>query len=321
MARSNRTWADLAPVTATYSPSSYTVKATVVGPANQGPRPMVWSNQGGGLVPVDRSTYGTDETALVRGEISPATDTVRWHWTANEDTTIQSSDLSREIRVSRATPGTATLMLTAANPDGVQLGSASVSFTVAGTQTAAKLAPLRVVLSGAPTKLTVGDSAPVHAVVSGGRPPYRFAWSGDYQGEGAMTNLVALRVGSRKLSVLVTDASDKTAAAESVVAVEPKPIGLSFAADATVDDDKVVRVLPATPVRLTLKTQGGKAPFKVKWTGPAQADAANPLVATCQVDRPGTRIKVAAEVTDAVGARGELTIEVEAIESLLSIRR
>jgi hypothetical protein len=299
-------------VVATYSPSAYVVNAVLVGPANQGPRPMVWSNKAGGLVPVDKTTFAPDETALLRAEIKPANDKVRWRWTANEGTTVHSSELSREIRVSRHEPGTGTLTVTAADPDGIQLGSASVSFTVAATPTVVKPAPLVVTLSAEKEKMRVGESAWVKAAVSGGRPPYRFSWNGDHQGEGQATNFVAFRPGLRKLYVQATDFSGKTASAVTAFEVEPKLLKLSFTVKDGQAEENTIRVAADAVATITLTPEGGKPPYQVVWTGPVTGTG---LSVTCKAPA-----KISAVVTDSAQSRGEIELEVKEIESLIRRR-
>ncbi len=305
-------------VEAVYQTSQYSVKATLVGPANQGPRPMVWSNSAGGLIPIEKGSFGTDETALVAAEITPANDKVRWKWSANEDTTIQSSELSREIRAARSGPGTATLSVVATDPDGVQLGTASVSFSVVATPNVAKPAPLRCSLGlGVQNqRICVGESAFVQATVNGGKPPYRFVWTGDHQGEGPSTNFVAFRTGERKLKVQVFDVTGRSVETEFSFIVEPKPIKLDFEVEnGLVDTDEplLIKVLPGEVLKITVKPVGGRAPYKVTWDGACKGEG--PTI-TCE----GTG-EVLVQVKDDAGARGQLKLKVEAMRSLLDLPR
>lgn len=123
-------WLDtIAEVKSTYSASAFTVKAEVLG--SGGPKPQIWK-EGFGLVTVDKNVYCADEMvrvkAAVEGEGVPSD--VRWKWIANEGTNL-SNEIAQEITVTRHETGSANLEVEARDKDGVLLGKATVSFSVA----------------------------------------------------------------------------------------------------------------------------------------------------------------------------------------------
>ncbi|NQV23554.1 MAG: PDZ domain-containing protein [Rhodopirellula sp.] len=107
--------------------AKYTVVASIV---DSGPQPKVWKT-GVGLVDVPRGTCVVDQRVLLQAQIPgyPNPSVVRWKWSMNEGTSLTNSD-ARYPTATRHEPGTATLTAVATDPDGIELGSATVTFQV-----------------------------------------------------------------------------------------------------------------------------------------------------------------------------------------------
>ena len=296
-------------LSATYVPSNYQVTAKVVGPANRGPQPMVWI-PGQGLAPAPQGTYGTDEIVLVRADIAPALadDAGRWRWTANEGTNILSSELAREIRVVRSSPGDAALTVTATTPENIQLGSASASFTVAAAETVKNPKPPVVSLATDATEILLGKTALLTAGVREGKPPFTFAWSGSVVPQDHLAVLFGRTAGRQAISVRVTDALGKSAAATIAIDVQRPTLRVFLAAEGLDQPSANGSVTLSAGQSLAVEAQveGGAAPFKFAWSGPVQGSGAK---ATCTApDEPGASEGVKVVVTDSAGVSASATL-------------
>lgn len=107
--------------------TSYTIRTRIV---RHGPPPQIWV-PGEGLRDVAPGQRATGERIFVSAEIAdgPEGETVRWNWTANEGTLL-SNPSSAAPTVSRSEPGPVLLHVTAANREGLELGSGELTFQV-----------------------------------------------------------------------------------------------------------------------------------------------------------------------------------------------
>ncbi len=72
------------------------------------------------------------------------------------------------------------------------------------------LVPLVLKLSADKTKVNIGDKVNVTASVSGGKPPYTYAWTGEYEGQGDTVTFKAKKPGSYTLKLSVSDSGGQT---------------------------------------------------------------------------------------------------------------
>ncbi len=124
---------DLGELKANYTASPYRVSAKVV---ESGLKPRIWQ-PGKGLTDAPRGTHATDQRITVKAGIKdhPRPSDVRWQWTANEGTNLSNPN-SRTPTVTRHEPGSASLSVLATDEKKIELGRASLSFTVSATSEA-----------------------------------------------------------------------------------------------------------------------------------------------------------------------------------------
>jgi len=80
---------------------------------------------------------------------------------------------------------------------------------------------LAVALQTGKTKLSIGETTQIKATVSGGKPSYQYAWSGEQTGSGDSVSFTAKKSGSSTISVNVKDSAGSLATASVVVDVAP----------------------------------------------------------------------------------------------------
>ncbi len=78
---------------------------------------------------------------------------------------------------------------------------------------------LNVELKPSKTTLRPGEIAEVKVVISGGKAPYKYTWTGNHAGDGAVVSTVSRKIGPLPLSVSVTDADDKAGSASVTLRV------------------------------------------------------------------------------------------------------
>jgi len=319
--RVTATGAEIAKVAAIYAPSAYAVTATVVGPANAGPRPMVWQ-AGVGLVPADRGSFGTDESVLVRAEIAPAPEggEVRWNWTANEDTTLQSSQLSREVRVTRSSAGTAALVVTASDPEGIRLGSAEASFAVTTSNLAKSPPPPMLSLQAESTKLTVGGSSVLVASVRDGKPPFTFRWSGSVVPSDNRAVFFGRQHGQQSVTVEVTDARGRTDKATLGFSVVPPPLIVQVQTEGMAEpaSSGSLELEAGKPFTIRATIVGGIGPYRIKWNDDAKLNTA--VGQFTAPSEPGQKQDYRIEVTDALGTTAGSSVTITTPDGLIPAR-
>lgn len=209
---------EIATVDATYTGAAYEVKAWVVEP---GTRPMMWDAKKGGLVPVPKGSYAIFERIGLKAEIQGGpSDGVRWNWTVNDGTSL-SNPISQTPTVSRGEAGGITARVTARDKDGAVLGSADVSLSVMAVSDKPPVADTpTVVLQPENASPERGASTWINAQASGGKPPYRYVWSGA-QGSGARARATPGGIGGHPVSVTVRDSGGRTATASVTLDVQP----------------------------------------------------------------------------------------------------
>ena len=88
---------------------------------------------------------------------------------------------------------------------------------------------ITVELKPSKVNLRPGEIAEVKTVVTGGKAPYTYIWTGDHAGDGAVVSTVSRRIGPLPLSVDVTDADGKKGSASvtlKVNGVKAKLVGV-----------------------------------------------------------------------------------------------
>ena len=207
----------IADIAATYTGLQFEVKAWVEEP---GTRPMMWDPVKGGLKPVPRGQYATHERIPLRAELQGGTvpSGLRWNWTVNDGTTI-SNPISQTPTVSRSSPGGIQAHVEVRDAEGAVLGSSDVSASVIEVRDTPP-APLNptVSLSADRASAERGETVSFSANVTGGKPPYRYAWQGA-SGQDAHATLATTRTGNQAVSVTVTDSKGKTGTARLDISV------------------------------------------------------------------------------------------------------
>lgn len=119
---------EIARISGSYTGKAYTVRVTTQEPLN---RPMIWDPARGGLQPVPKDAWLTDERIALRADLSggPPPATVRWRWRANEGTSL-GNDISQTPSLTRREAGTASATVEAVDGEGTVLGSGGISLNV-----------------------------------------------------------------------------------------------------------------------------------------------------------------------------------------------
>ena len=207
----------IADIAASYTGLQFQVKAWAEEP---GTRPMMWDPVKGGLKPVPKGQYATHERIPLRAELqggSPPAG-VRWNWTVNDGTTI-SNPISQTPTVSRSGAGSIEAGVEARDAEGALLGSGNVTLSVMEVRdTPPAPANPSVSLSADRTRVERGETVSFSANVTGGKPPYRYAWQGA-NGQEAHASLATTRAGNQAVSVTVTDSQGKTGTARLDISV------------------------------------------------------------------------------------------------------
>jgi hypothetical protein len=248
---------EIAEINATYTAQVYQVKAWAEEP---GTRPMLWDAKKGGLVPVPKGSYATHERIPLRAEIQGgAPDGVRWNWTVNEDSTI-SNPISQTPTVSRTSAGAISAHVEARDAEGAVLGSGDVSLSVIEVRDAPP-APGGLADKPTPaltpdkTTLERGESVAISAAVSGGKPPYTYAWQGA-TGQGARVTAKPANIGQHTVRLTVTDSKGKTGSTSLALEVQAGDRNKSEATRSGEQATKNAAAKPSQPV--DLGTVGGK---------------------------------------------------------------
>ena len=119
----------------------------------------------------------------------------------------------------------------------------------------------------APSHGDVGQTVDIVGTVSGGMPPYQYAWS-DSAGDSSLSPdswaLPLGHAGTLTIDLTVTDNLGKMVSAPvATIVVSPSP-QLSLSSD-------VSKVDVGTPFPLVLTITGGSAPYQLSWADPAEA--------------------------------------------------
>jgi hypothetical protein len=286
-----------------FTPSQYVVQAKITGPL--GPQPMVWQ-EGVGLVPVPRTSFAADQMvqaeAAIQGEPAPAE--VRWSWTVNEGTTLQSATTAREVRVSRHETGGAELTVEARDANGVVLGRAKAGFAVTISAEQLTRRPLTVKAQAEKELIGTGDSTNLRAAAEGGKPPYTYTWSGGTQGSGPTLAYRAAKAGKYPVTLTVRDAEGKQATATVTLDVRAVVLQVELTAD-------LAALTAGDTARLTATAKNVRAPLQYQWTG--EVTGSGPTV-QFPAGEAGTK-EVQVTVTDSRGNAGskKLALTVKAM--------
>ncbi len=203
----------------------YDVAVTILGPA--GPRPQEWA-EGKGLQTIEKGTFLRDEHVKGKAEIKEkdAPKDLRWKWIPGEGTSLVSTGIGSEATLYGNAAGTASVKVEIRNAEGLLLGTGSASFPVAELPPGLASQPLKVSITPEKADIAVNGSVIFTALPEGGKPPYRYEWSGEAKGSAEMITLVADSPGKKILTVTVTDALKKIERA--TLSVDVKPFSLTI---------------------------------------------------------------------------------------------
>ena len=149
---------------------------------------------------------------------------VRWKWSVNPGTTLHSASTAREVLLSRSEAGTAEVTVEARNGDNLLLGSGTLSFAVQpqeGGPSSPGVPDLSVALEGLAETLQPGEILSITSRVSGGTPPYRYAWSENVRASGGTARFEAETPGEISISLTVLDSKGKTSEVRKSLSVVP----------------------------------------------------------------------------------------------------
>jgi formylglycine-generating enzyme required for sulfatase activity len=147
------------------------------------------------------------------------------------------------------------------NKDGVFLGRATASFQVTvSADDLKKKEPVKlsVVLQAARKELGLKESVDVSSTVTGGKAPFKYAWTGVTKTNGSSAVFTATEPGVNTISITVTDSSDATGSASISVDVYDSNLALRLKSD-----KPELTVLDIMDLSATVT--GGKAPYVIKW--------------------------------------------------------
>ena len=150
----------------------------------------------------------------------------------------------------------------------------------------------------------VGVPVQLVATVSGGVPPYSYAYDGLPHGCSSLNSTVLFcqpqQAGNFTISVTATDSNNYTVQSQAGLVVLPRLNADSLAiSPATVDT--------GVPVTITVEHVGGYSPLTVSYSGlPPGCVSANTSVLGCTPTEPGVYV-VTATITDTVGLQSEAT--------------
>lgn len=197
-------------------------------------------------------------------------------------------------------------------PDPIATPSVSTQYTAVVTDARGLTAGAAVVVnvglaasaSASPSPIDPGQSSTLSVQVSGGAPPYTFAWSPAANlSDAAAASPVATPANSTTYTVTVTDTQGVTGAAQATVAVNI--VAAASASPATIN--------AGGQSQLEVDVAGGAPPYSFSWSPAATLDdpaAPVPLATPTQT----TTYDVV--VTDALGARGSGSVTVTVSASL-----
>lgn len=205
---------DLGEEKATITAKSYNV--TVTGPKAAGPKPQIWkcdTQLGGacpGLVEVEKG-IAVHQRVEFNAEVSPRPETnLRYSWTVSGSSCTLSNPITRDVGVTCNETGSYVITATVRDKENIELGKGTGNLAVTISQeelnTAVAKAKPKVTVKADKTALTVGESVSATATADGGKSPYHYAWSGEYQGQGQSVRFSPKKPGDQTLSVEVTDA-------------------------------------------------------------------------------------------------------------------
>ncbi len=207
------------------------LRAVTVTALDTGPRPRVFDPASKSFVDVPKGTYVADERIHLRAELQgdnqPAE--VRWRWAVDDGTTL-SNNASQTPTVSRHETGTIQAKAEAVDPDGILLGSGSISLPV--TVPADRVNPLLVEVTADRATIRSGESTAVHAMAKGGSPPYSFQWDSPAGRQGQDLTIAGEAPGRLTASVTVRDANGRSGAARVEIKIEPVTLEVKLAAEA-----------------------------------------------------------------------------------------
>lgn len=219
---------DLGEEKATITAQSYTI--TVTGPKAAGPKPKIWkcdTQLGGscpGLVEVDKE-IAVHQRVEFSAEVSPKPETdLRYNWTVSGSSCTLSNPITRDVGVTCSETGSHQMTVTVRNKENIELGQGAGNLAVTISQeelnTAAAKAKPKVTVAADKTVLTIGESTSATATVDGGKSPYNYKWTGDYEGQGPSVRFSPKTSGDHTLSVEVTDAAGNKGSANITFKVE-----------------------------------------------------------------------------------------------------
>ena len=238
---------DLGDEKATITAKSYNV--TVTGPKAAGPKPQIWkcdTQLGGacpGLVEVDKE-IAVHQRIEFSADISPKPETdLRYNWTVSGGSCTLSNPISRDVGVTCSETGSYQMTVTARDKENIELGKGTGNLAVTISQdqlnTAAAKAKPKVTVTADKTVLTIGESVGASATVDGGKTPYNYKWTGDYEGQGQSVRFSPKKSGDHTLSVEVTDAAGNKGSANTTFKVEALKVTIEGLRDEVVYGTKL----------------------------------------------------------------------------------
>ncbi|MBI2831601.1 MAG: hypothetical protein HYX79_05015, partial [Chloroflexi bacterium] len=191
-----------------YQAGEYSV--SISEPRYRGVKPRIWKPQewkspewkqgygfegeggltaGGGLVEVADNQFAVFHDIIMKVEVSPSPEkTPRYQWSVAPQGCTISNPITQEISLNCSNTGTYHVKVGVRDAEGVSLGEASRDVSISISQeelnTGTAKAKPTVTVKADKTTLTVGESVSATATVDGGKSPYTYKWSGEYQGQG-----------------------------------------------------------------------------------------------------------------------------------------
>ncbi len=195
-----------------------------------------------------------------------------------------------ELNCTPTTPGDYRVYLNASAP-GFGQGSAIVWVNVSADPTIRSFA-------GAPSTITLGNATRFNVTLSGGLPPFRYAYAplppGCVSVSSATLDCRPTLAGTYPINVSVTDADGLQARAATILVVNPRPTLISFLVSRPVLE-------VGDPLQLNTTLRGGTPPFAFSYTGlPPGCASANLPQISCTPSGPGAFTPVVT-ATDAFG--------------------
>jgi hypothetical protein len=160
---------------------------------------------------------------------------------------------------------------------------------------------LNVACNVSRTNISRGQRVVYTAVVSGGRSPYTYYWSGPFQSNDSLVDITYNLVGRYNASITVRDSNGQTGSANCPVVVVEDDDDFRvqcLISETNVDNDDQVRV--------EVDIDGGRSPYTIRWSGDTNEFNDFDRNARSQRVRVNTdedRIRLEVSVTDRDGNR------------------